>query len=1618
MQEYFDNLEGMLDEAYEVARKARSEGYDPEEEPEIPLAEDLAERVETLAGPEGVAEAIRRLEEDYSREDLAFKIAEMIVDDEFGHMSDGEAAEQSIRTTLAIITEGIAAAAPIEGITKVDIKKNFDGSPYLAIYFAGPIRSAGGTAAALAVLTGDFIRRKLNLNSYDPSDREVERAVEEVSIYDASFGLQYSPSEDEVRRAYRNIPIEISGEPTEQETVTVNRDLERVETNRVRGGAVLTIAEGVLSKAPKILKHLENLDLSGWEWLRDLRESASEDESGGEYPRGDKYLNDIIAGRGVFGHPARPGGFRLRYGRARNTGLAAAGIHPATMRILDDHVSAGTQLKTERPGKATAAAPVDTLEGPTVKLNNGSVVYVDSSSKAREIRDRIDEIISVGDILFGYGEFLENNHPLMPSAYCEEWWAQEVKKAIEDRKNFEEDLSQYLEPPYRRPSPRFAVELSRRLKVPLHPAFTYPYHDLDLGDIGKLGEWLASGDPNFRDGVLTELRLDLDEGSKRILEVLGVPHDVDGEVVIVGEEAFPLCECLDLLDDDSLNSGSLETVIRENRDKEVTKVVNILADFPIRKKAPTRIGTRMGRPEKTKPRRMKPPPHVLFPIGWAGGSTRNINKASDRDVVEVEVAFCKCPECGEVTMLSKCPKCGARTEIVRYCPNCDRPTENEECMACGTRTVLYKEREVELKSLLNDALGNLQETLPDTLKGVVGMTSAYKLPEPLEKGILRAKHDISVFKDGTIRFDATDLPLTHFTPREVKVSVEGLKELGYETDYKGDPLEIEDQVLELKVQDILLPKPAAEYLLRVAQYVDELLQKFYDQPPFYNASNREDLLGHLVIGLAPHTSAGITGRIIGFTDARAGYAHPYFHAAKRRNCMPGNSEVYIENSGNLKKSSLKELFEEGASGEVVDDFGTEARTLKGKRALGFDLFDGSQKEKEISKVFRTPAPGHKFEITTRSGRKMEVFPDHRVPTSGGIKKARELEEGDEIFTPERVDISEKDIKRLDLLEVFLENDVRDVVVREIESFLRLMVREVGGLKRTAQRLGINKKTFSNYVYRNSIPLQALNDLLELTGRDLGDVPPCKIAAKRDSVELERWIEVDKNFMKMVGYYLAEGYSRKSEKKGEEFYQTCFAWGDEELKEEIISAIRSSLNVDPYQGDRILTVSSRLVRELFVEVLGLGEGAHSKSIPLFFKGLPKQKVANLLAAYFAGDGSVERGRLHVSVHSVSRDLLRDVAFLLNRFGVFSRFKTETRKAGGILLEKYGKDKYADRTFTVFSLSIRSSYAVRFGREIGFAISSKQSDLEDSYPRERKPRIERIGDLIKDPIESLEMLENGEPYMYDVKVEDIHNFLTEECVLSNNCDGDEDAVMLLLDALLNFSQYYLPESRGGKMDAPLVLTPRLDPSEIDDEAQNLDVDSSYSLEFYEATLNFEDPGSFSGKVEVVEDRLGTEGQYEDIGFSEAHNPTSISAGPSECRYKSLGPMDEKTESQLSLARRLRSVDESDVVERLIENHFIPDLRGNLRAFSRQKFRCASCNTKYRRIPLTGECENCGSDLILTVTRGGVEKYMEVAMRVAEEYGATDYTKQRLKLVEEEIFSLFESDIKEQLSLADFA
>ena len=73
-----------------------------------------------------------------------------------------------------------------------------------------------------------------------------------------------------------------------------------------------------------------------------------------------------------------------------------------------------------------------------------------------------------------------------------------------------------------------------------------------------------------------------------------------------------------------------------------------------------------------------------------------------------------------------------------------------------------------------------------------------KIAEPLEKGLVRQNFGLTTFKDGTVRCDATNSPLTQFKPSWIGTSIEKLKELGYSHDIDGKPLESIDQIIEFE----------------------------------------------------------------------------------------------------------------------------------------------------------------------------------------------------------------------------------------------------------------------------------------------------------------------------------------------------------------------------------------------------------------------------------------------------------------------------------------------------------------------------------------------------------------------------------------------------------------------------------------------------------------------------------------------------------------------------------------------------------------------------------------------------------------------------------------------------
>ena len=242
-------LDTQADEVYQLAEEAKAQGLDFSDEVEIPRTRDLASRTEKLLEEylDGmkIEDDLRDLLKKSDRETAAIEIALDVSRRMHARTSDiTKAIDSGLRVGLAVLTEAVLVA-PLEGIGGVRIMNNADGTEFLSIDFAGPIRAAGGTGQALSVLIGDMLRRELGVGRYVPTTPEVERVKEEFGLY--RVGLQYKPPPEEVDEIVRACPVMINGEETERQECAGYKEVRNIVNisntprTRIRRGVILVI---------------------------------------------------------------------------------------------------------------------------------------------------------------------------------------------------------------------------------------------------------------------------------------------------------------------------------------------------------------------------------------------------------------------------------------------------------------------------------------------------------------------------------------------------------------------------------------------------------------------------------------------------------------------------------------------------------------------------------------------------------------------------------------------------------------------------------------------------------------------------------------------------------------------------------------------------------------------------------------------------------------------------------------------------------------------------------------------------------------------------------------------------------------------------------------------------------------------------------------------------------------------------------------------------------------------------------------------------------------------------------------------------------------------------------
>ncbi len=448
-------------------------------------------------------------------------------------------------------------------------------------------------------------------------------------------------------------------------------------------------------------------------------------------------------------------------------------------------------------------------------------------------------------------------------------------------------------------------------------------------------------------------------------------------------------------------------------------------------------------------------------------------------------------------------------------------------------------------------------------------------------------------------------------------------------------------------------------------------------------------------------------------------------------CLPEDEEILVRKNGKVRLLKFRELAK-----DCKFDHEVEVNGIKGKFALveGLEVLSFRDFKAEwcrIEKVFKRFYKGKIVRITTKTGRVLRVTPEHRifVYQNGRLLKteADRLKVGDRVLSLVKFNVN-GNVRSLNLLKEFRVLPAKEkkmTFVRGIDIDTRL------------------SKRYGSIVYswrrRRSIPLYEI----DLDGNyEIG----------RDSTRytIPSNFAITPEFLKLVGYFISDGHYTNKDVR--------ITVGKNDAERELFEIMRK-LNL-PYSvlkasgKAKQLVVGSRLIRLLFKYVLDIPEGAKNKRLPRMFLDLPLELRLSLLSGLLNGDGYIVKGKrnLNIGYASVSRDLIRDLLYLLASIGVFARvYKVE--------MEKVKRANY-----DLYKLYIGGEDLVK----LVSLVDLREKHLDRlKMNKNRNTRIEKIGDYIMDEIAKVEY-EDYEGYVYDLQVENKHHsFIVSDGILVSNC-----------------------------------------------------------------------------------------------------------------------------------------------------------------------------------------------------------------------------------------------------------
>jgi DNA polymerase II large subunit len=520
----------------------------------------------------------------------------------------------------------------------------------------------------------------------------------------------------------------------------------------------------------------------------------------------------------------------------------------------------------------------------------------------------------------------------------------------------------------------------------------------------------------------------------------------------------------------------------------------------------------------------------------------------------------------------------------------------------------------------------------------------------------------------------------------------------------------------------------------------------------------------------------------------------------------------------------------------------------------------------------------------------------------------------------------------------------------------------------------------------------------------------EIYVKESIISMPRYLNINLNLVQLISYLISEGYLR--EKKYCEIVNTDLKI-IQEVKKSLEGILKRKLKINwdcrigKKKCGRIRLPA--ILRDVLI-CLGVHPvRSNQKRLPSFLFLLSNEFKEEFLRCYVNGDGHDYKHKNFKMLYSNSEFLSAELSLLAHSLN----YKTSINSGKRVNQILYSKYNNTDPWWPLNDFTKELYGALR---KEGFVKNEISKMLNNYYKNVRsksasKFAIKKLIDLLKHKKNKSLRAKMELIYNSDIKVERIRKIRKFKSAYKYVYD-------LEVPPHQNFLCGPHPIFAHNTMDSPLVLTSVLDPAEIDDQVHGMDVVWKYPLELYEAALEMKNPWEVKvndKKIEQLGDRLGTEQQYENFGFT--HNVDNFNKGIQCSAYKTIPSMELKLFGQMDIARKVRAVDLNDVAKLVIQKHFLKDIKGNLRKFSMQQFRCVKCNEKYRRPPLSGICSNCNGKLIFTISEGSVVKYLGHSLNLSEKYDFSPYLKQTIDVLKENIEKVFGKEKDKQIGLSGF-